>query len=689
VSEASYRVLSLTFVSFDDFLERVKLHEGSAGAPLPAFFVRDVSPGFVRPTLRVVEDANSPAVELISARGATGKSMLAQQVSGLTRVPLWALQDDKAVSADALPARLTRYLETPDPISAIREGSLKGLLIDSLDEARLRVTGQSWTEFINSLADFANAGIRLVILGRRRSIEDAWLDLSELNVSTSILEISHFDRERQVFYVDKKALNGGPPTPAFSSARDSVLNSLRQADDSTSEDWFVGYAPVLDAVAALVTPPANHKDIFNVFDDECSGSRQISVLAQIINELLLREQGKVKALERDLQLSPKSAYTPDEQLSWLASQLLGAADPPLSWCPEEKREQYMEQIQSFRADHPFVSEQAWASPVFASYVASVKFLDASEDKLIEIGNASGLLFEFIANTASESRLLINESHLAALQNSLMAGQWLGTEATVTVGQDADLDELDRVKVNLSLSYEGNSSRMIQGDVILANQGTLKLMSPLVSTDVRFPGSLEVHSGHASTINIGPDVYLHANSVSLIGSSLVISKKTDDLGNVLGVEIEAEELFDPGMLKLCSASREDFTIAVPPHVKLAYPWIEYRANLVIGDTPINERARRFLDKLMNIPRVHGHGGERAVFVSKLQGRAGLVQSDFQLGLGQLEKIGVIRIEGELIFISADWDQYRYDGKGRPGMPSFEDHRLTWEPVLISLTSVLAA
>ncbi len=248
-------MLSLTLVSFDDFLARVRLHEGSAGNPHPAFYVRDVIPSFVQPTLRLVEDSALPSVELISARGATGKSMLAQQVSGLTRVPLWALQDDKAVSADALSARLTSYLATPNPLSAIRDGCLKGLLIDSLDEARLRVTGQSWTEFIGSLADFASAGIRLVILGRRRSIEDAWLELSDLNVSASILEISHFDRERQVFYVDRKALNGNPHTVAFSSARDSVLNSLREADDSSAQDSFVGYAPVLDAVAALVKPP--------------------------------------------------------------------------------------------------------------------------------------------------------------------------------------------------------------------------------------------------------------------------------------------------------------------------------------------------------------------------------------------------------------------------------------------------
>jgi hypothetical protein len=403
----------------------------------------------------------------------------------------------------------------------------------------------------------------------------------------------------------------------------------------------------------------------------------------------LREQTKVEALAKDLQLNPQSAYAPDEQLSWLASQLLGAAEPPLSWCPEERRDQYMEQIQSFRADHPFVTEQTWASPVFASYVASVKFLDASEDRLGEIGNASGLLFEFIASAASDSRLLINESHLAALQSSLMAGQCSGTEATVTVGPDAGLEELDRVKVNLSLFYEGNRTRTIHGDVILANPGTLRLISPLVCTDVTFPGSLEVHSGHASSISMGPDVYLHANSISLVGSSLVVSKAIDSQNNVLGVEIEAEELFDPGTAKLSTAPREDFTIAVPTHVKLAYPWIEYRLNLVVGDTPVNERARRFLDKLMNISRVHGHGGERAVFVNKLQGRAGLTQSDFQLALNQLEKSGVVRIADELIFIRAEWDKCRYDGKGRPGMTSFEDHRLTWDPVLKSLTSVLAA
>jgi hypothetical protein len=46
--------------------------------------------------------------------------------------------------------------------------------------------------------------------------------------------------------------------------------------------------------------------------------------------------------------------------------------PALEWCPRETRAEYAKQVESFLRDHPFRSENRWASPVFSAYVAAMR-----------------------------------------------------------------------------------------------------------------------------------------------------------------------------------------------------------------------------------------------------------------------------------------------------------------------------
>ncbi len=127
-------------LTFDDLVGR--LPPGRLpGTDQEAFAVAAPAETFVSPTLRVVEEASEPRVTLISARGATGKSTLARQLSSVTGAPLWRLDADLTVSADALVSRLSRYLGPDDPLSRFRSSDGAFVIIDLLDEAWLRVSG--------------------------------------------------------------------------------------------------------------------------------------------------------------------------------------------------------------------------------------------------------------------------------------------------------------------------------------------------------------------------------------------------------------------------------------------------------------------------------------------------------------------------------------------------------------------
>lgn len=676
-------------LSYRELAARFKVIRPPEERPSPEFRVCERLQKFVPPTLGIQDEQHEAIATLISARGATGKSTLARQLSADTKLPLWSLENDKAVSGDALGMRLTSYLHVPDPMAAIKSGVLGGLIIDSMDEARLLVTGQSWEEFLSSLFDFANAGLHIVILGRVRTIEDVWLSFAaDRGAMIRSCEISHFDREQQVEYVNLRALDeSGVSTSAYESARDAVLNSLRNANDLSAGDEFVGYAPVLDAVSRLVADGENHKAVINDFGRSSSRSKRIEVLKHILDVLLQREQTKLELVAKDLGLDTERTYRPDEQLDWLAHEFLGGPPPDTDWCPMNVRSDYLEKLQGFREEHPFRSGRAWVSPVFASFVAARRVDTVDSVEFRRTGNQSGLLFEFMASAAEPNQLLIDEPRLAGLQASLIAGQWRGADATIGVDTTGG-DELECVRARLSLVESHDVKRTLTADVLLETSGLLLLYGPLVNISAVFPATIRIRADDATSLNLGPDVFIKAHRVEFDASSLQISRGTEEGEEQFGVEIEVDQSFEANCSVSQNVQSSDFTIAVPDHVKLPYPWVSFRSELISEPTHGGDpRARRFLDKLMSLARRHGHG-ERAVFLMKLQGRQGLIDQDFQHALQALVDLGVVRVSADMVFINSEWEQYRYDGKGRPGMPSYDDHREVWEPVVIEISKRLS-
>lgn len=338
-----------------------------AGVPLDAFRVVEDAGRFVEPMMNAYEIADAPQATFISARGATGKSAMAAELSRRLGAPLWSLGQDKAVSGDALTARLSVFLGVVDPLVEAGNGQVPLLIIDAMDEARLRVTGVSWDDFMASLAQYADAGVHVVILGRKRTIEDVWYSLADAVASISWYEISHFNESQQSEHVELRSLGGASaPSEAYVAAKSAVLAQLNGTTDSVLDEAFAGYAPVLDAVAALLTPGVNYQAVINDFQSQTIAGTRLKILRRILEALLHREQSKIEPLAQDLGVSHGDAYTAQEQLEWLAAELLGGSPPTLAWCPEPKRGEYADRIVQFLLDHPFRESQAWASPVFSS-----------------------------------------------------------------------------------------------------------------------------------------------------------------------------------------------------------------------------------------------------------------------------------------------------------------------------------
>ncbi|MEU6522938.1 hypothetical protein ABZ892_08820 [Streptomyces sp. NPDC046924] len=682
--------------SFDRFLGSLPAG-GFSGHGTEAFRIRAPESVFVRPDLQVIDTCEEPLVTLVSARGATGKSHLAEQVSAIKQVPLWLLNKDKAVSGDALRARLRDYTDTRDGFERLTDDPGSFILVDALDEARMRVSGDSWYDYVQTLFDASQKTHSLVLFGRERVLEDIWANFPG---KANWFEISHFDAEQRTNYIDLYVAQARSAEQAsYAETRDTVIRALSGAVEGQQEaDSFIGYAPVLFAVARLLEK-GNLLNIRAAFESEVGNRRRIKVLSEIIERLLKREQEKTGRLAEQLGVPAEDMYGPDEQIDWLAHHLMGARKPELAWCPSSRQSQYLRLIGEFIDDHPFRVGNRWANPVFSAYVAAERF-DKNEvqESLPDVGAATGLLFEFMA--AKENHILVDEWQFAALHASLMASERHNGVVSVSLnGGDPATSREDSTSTGATSGeltlWESSGNRSSIDVDVFHEEGVLALKGPLASLSLVFPGKVTVDPPYGSA-TFGPDCYIRCQDLRISGESVQISLRQN---------VAREELHDAGGGPdvtfevtgglLCNAQLsgdpppDSFELVMPPDSRIGYPWFTYRKEMDLGAGEPNERAVRFIKMLMNLMRNHGHKGTPAVFDKKLEGRQSVKGDEFRRVVGRLRTEGVVSLNGPMIHLTQDWTTHRFSGKERAGVQTFDDKREVWKPVIEAIAEVMDA
>lgn len=659
---------------------------GFSGNSQSSFRINDDESFFVNPELLVREDFGDlgSSVLLVSARGAAGKSRSAEELSQRLGAPLWKLEKDKAVGATSLSFVLGRYLDVADVESALARLKKPTILIDSLDEARARVSGTSWAEFLESVAENALHGCRFILFGRERTLEEVWLSLLDVGISLAWLEISHFGPNERLQYVDgvvsrRSNNNSVLKGQYYQAARDAVLDSVVSSVPGQAAQAFAGYAPVLDAVAAVLLREENHFSVSKTFGTSSGGTRHLEELQHILDDLLTRDQGKMGPVAIQLGLDPSSIYTPEEQIDWLCHDLEDGPEPDLRHITDPKvRHDYIESVRPFLDDHPFRSEARWASTVFVSYVASKRFgTTINGQRLIEVGNDSSLLFDFVA--LESDQLIIDEWGFAALHASITAGEFSGALAAVTAS------EIDDGEHEGAMSLVRSGVPAQENFILLPESSqTLRLFGPLQGLTLWTSGEVKI-PGRDTPIVLGPDLFLHCRSLSVEGSTVEFAHRalpTTEFGDSTGtviIEVETADLELPNVI-----AREPFDgafeLRVPEDMALRYPWVNYREELELPNrVDPNDRAVRFLKMLMNLTRAHGHPGERGAFVMKLQGRQSLKGEEFRAAIDVLKRRGIVRSAGDMIYINEAYEPYRFSGKTRSGQRLIEHVWDFWSPI----------
>lgn len=671
-----------TGLSYEQLSEELLTAAFDGVSPSAVFGVARRPEPFVGPTFEVVEEgAPGAVIHLVAARGATGKSTLAEALSAHLRVPLWKLEDDRGVSGDALASRLREYDGTSAGTAMV--------VVDALDEARLRVSGVSWQEFAASIHDAAQHGHRFLLLGRERVVEDLWVIFDDLGSQPRYLELSHFGEPQRTAYIDGHLVGDRDPEDRmYCAARDSVLGALTSSVDGDLAEAFAGYAPVLDAVVALLRT-GNLYAVKEQFDASNSG-QWLDVLVSVVERLLKREQKKTQRLALDLGLPPEAAYAPREQMEWLANQMSGAPRPRLEWCPDDKRAEYLARLDPFLAEHPFRSGRRWSSPVFSAFTAATLFETGEMTRdLVQIGATTGLLYQFVTRPTGD--LLVDETQFAALHHSLLAAESRSVQASVQVeATSVELQPADLAAGELVLSGTAGAASRTRVDISLASAGRLSLPGPMASVSVSFPGTVVI--GRAdSPLTLGPDCFISCDHLSVLASSMQLSRRP--LGSSQppqqeeGIVLEIREGFETEATLTGTPSADELELRVDPKLILVYPWVNYRRDLAPDAVEPGEKAVRLLRMLMELARRHGHKGKAAVYDKKLEGRQSLKDDDFRRALDVLRSHGVITMRGPMIELSYEWEERRFSGRDRPGQASLADRMDVWGPVLADMSKEL--
>lgn len=332
-----------------------------------------ISPDFEPIKLSHEMSTRNPKFILFSATGATGKTALAKYIASCFHALYWDLSKIK-LGENSFDGTIIKALSRTGYSSFIEDlNQAKVLLtIDAFDEAEMISGRSALTSFIIDMSSvITNYTLPPIFLfARTESAQYISSVCKENDIPIKHYEIGFFDeRNAKEFIAEsfrlkrKQNNNNSTITASIQSCIESYYNTVNQNIDVAERKTFLGYAPVLQAIANHICDTKNTKTLLNSLNGkkEC-----ISIIFEIMTSLLKREQNekfvsgfKMKCSKRKSNFADWDLiYTEKEQLIRLINLILFDScdydNYPLDFIPSELVDDYQEQLQVFLPQHPFI-----------------------------------------------------------------------------------------------------------------------------------------------------------------------------------------------------------------------------------------------------------------------------------------------------------------------------------------------
>lgn len=643
---------------------------------------------FVAPNLSHREDIvspSNPSIILISAAGVAGKSTIAKEIANQKNAPLIDLSRYGPVGEGSLNGLLMEGFGIPkiaDVYSQLSSGDLF-IVIDALDEARIKVNESAFVAFLNDITKLCQNGNvskvpKFVLLGRTHIADDTWCTLDDAGIEPSVWTIEPFDREQAEQYIRLRIISSGAEKrmvdhkEPFEKVRNKIFELLESAISSTDTSIareFLGYAPVLNAVSVLLAKERDYHELYEQLNTSLATStpenRPLRLLQEVILRILHREQVEKLIPNLKLVLENKAnalgwsswelLYTEEEQIVRLLEQVLGQQVPPRDYAsmPDELRADYEDQVKTFLPDHPFIKDGRLANAVFESYLFAralhedIFVLSDGVEKYVssESYRPSRLLADFYLSMMEESQGNMPHSHIGLLYRSLTAGE---TDALrVYFSLEGDDPEDEDVEQSTKGEFE-----------LVYVTGQKKLDKVVKKFTVEIKKDMEIHFGRrlreasivvpcnvslgqtASEVELGPNVYIRCGQLNFSSSNIVIlnGSKTEK-ENRRGVILEAL-----GCSSIVNRPTVHGELRVNWPGAESYPWNDFYIKIpsdFVTDKNLMTVYRCFR-RIVTTLASHGRGG-LAKFKEKIEHRRVLKGIKGEELLKQLQKDNILTLK----------------------------------------------
>lgn len=669
----------------------IPLKNESASFSLPEMAVTP----YIAPTFtKDVWPSERPAIVLVSAVGASGKTTTARSLSFHSHLPILDLARHKPVGDNTLTGVLTSAYRIED-VAAVLDGlqsGAHGILIDGIDEGRSKTTEEGFEAFLDDLIERSRGAqaTTIVVFGRSQVIQSAWCYLDDKRADVGLVSIDPFNLEGAKRYIDAYVLRrNANQQETYEAARDGVLDKLgnafsRSNDDDNAFLSFIGYPPVLDAIATLLDKEQNYHTISEALSGDLGDDLEVKLLLRIADFLMERDRTDkahpnfirrivAKADARTETQLLSSLYSADEQCARVLA--LAMNQRVTRRCVDDGalHEEYESAVEQWLPEHPFLSDNRLRNSVFEA-VAMVRCA------LSGVSEYAKLALDYAAAHRPTYHVLYFMWQLARQHeidgrffNLLIqsCSEFLASHCDIAIEINGDSwEESDEAasrtaELELGVTFpRGSEERNFAFKGTVDSTGVMPIGPYLVNAAVTVPCSIEL-VGARMIECVGP-CHITARSVQLNTSDLVVraaasSKRSGhDAGlfmNVERVDGHAGNISPKGATVEITCCEHGLDFPLARHV--------HRQPAPLRDPAMAGKFLR-LRRIMLEFRSHGRGG-LAKFRAKIEHERVLRNRTGRNVLNALLREGVLRVDPKFYYVDPEllseklgitWQQLRH-------------------------------
>lgn len=590
-------------VSFEDFLTLLPKVTRTWQRHGAVNFVQvgETQAGFLPPDLkRTGAEPSEPRVVLISAPAAVGKTSLARALSSMSGNAVWdlALVSMGTYFFTGTLSELHSSADYPRVESDLRQG-LSCLILDALDEAYAAVGSQGVQVAFDNLVRLLGTGPSssgrpsAVILGRVDTMDEAASLLSERSVSFSRYDVAFFDEDQARRFVQQKIADrtGRPPLREYDNFLDRFNQDVCAA--LQSESWadaesFLGYAPVLDALATFYDrDDRNPMRVLARFGDSSATPPIWELFASVIEGVLDRETDKLSARfgagdSRRIEFARRT-YSREVQCELL---LADQFDDVLLNFPDNGESDWLielnEQVERVAAEHPFLNRKNSLNPLLR--FTNAAFRDYALVRIMPetgVGNIDRLAALWKEPTVVPSPVLARllfaltpeqTSIPSELLSFALDSQFASFENT-TLNVAVEATEADESIALVTLEVGAVPARTLQtratsGPALIGVRG-------LRGTTVQAPSSsISLGAGYRDFV-LGPDVSIRCRVLEAEATGIRVRAQSGK-----PVLLQAERVVG-STERLHVVAVDNLHVDVP---SVGFPWRQYRVAPENSDEP---------------------------------------------------------------------------------------------------------